>query len=158
LNPAATFAHNGGAQGHFQALKHTTKENTRRPDGLVRWLSWGDDPAARPRTSTYLTRRVLLGAWVIVLVVGVGTATAYWEGFVDALLRPPTPQARPTAASPLLPEPSPGERALELARLHLEQGDRAAALASLQVIAPEDPAYPFAEQLRRQVVEEAEVP
>ena len=110
---------------------------------------------SRPRVAARVPRRVFLGAWVTILALGGGTAAAFWEGFVDALLQPPEPQAQLAApGSPLLPEPSPGERALDLARLHLEQGDRAAALASLRVIAPEDPAYPFAEQLRRQVVEE----
>jgi hypothetical protein len=73
-----------------------------------------------------------------------------WEGLIEALEGAPRPASSatpvPTAVAPL----SRGEQALTEARRLMEQGDAAGALRALDLVRPEEPAYPFARQLRRQ--------
>jgi hypothetical protein len=75
---------------------------------------------------------------------------ARWDGLLQALEGAPRPASAatpvPTAVAPL----SKGEQALAEARRLMEQGDAAGALRALDGVRPEEPAYPFARQLRSQ--------
>ncbi len=74
---------------------------------------------------------------------------ARWDGLIQALEGAPRPQSAATPAPALAPR-SRGEQALAEARRLMEAGDAAGALRALDGVPPEEPAYPFARQLRRQ--------
>jgi hypothetical protein len=57
------------------------------------------------------------------------------------------------AATPSLSAATPGERAISEARRLGERGDLAGALAALERVMPQDPAYPFARRLHGQAAE-----
>jgi len=73
-----------------------------------------------------------------------------WPRLMGWLERSPEPSVRASTPSVQPPLPSPGERAVADARRLLEQGDTAGALAALDRVLPEEPAYLFARQLRQQ--------
>jgi len=69
---------------------------------------------------------------------------------LDRLTRAPSPSSRPAPPASSLAAPTHGERAVADARRLLDQGEAATALALLDRISPDEPAYPFARELRRQ--------
>lgn len=75
---------------------------------------------------------------------------ARWDGLLQALEGAPRPQSSATPAAAAMAPLTQGERALADARRLLEQGDAAGALRALDEVRPEEPAYPFARQLRSQ--------
>lgn len=97
------------------------------------------------------SRRAFAAVWcVLLLVLGAGVASS-WDRLVTRLVETPAPNAHPVPPGTRLPQPTAGERALAQARESLERGELRAALASLDRIAADDPAYPFARQLRERV-------
>lgn len=93
-------------------------------------------------------RPVLIGAWAMAfatLAVGVGTR---WDRLLVSLSRTPSPTSRAGPPTTQVPVPPAGERALAEARELLDRGDPAGALAALDRVSPQEPAYPFARQLR----------
>jgi hypothetical protein len=74
---------------------------------------------------------------------------ARWDGLIQSLEGAPRPQSAATPAPAVAPL-SRGEQALAEARRLMEAGDAAGALRALDGVPPEEPAYPFARQLRRQ--------
>ena len=81
------------------------------------------------------------------LATGVGSS---WDRLLDRLARAPAPSSRPAPPATSLAAPTAGERAVADARRLLDQGETAAALAVLDRISRDEPAYPFARELRRQ--------
>jgi len=83
-------------------------------------------------------------------MLAAGVASS-WERLVRGLVEPPAPA--PFAGPPVTEAAaqSPGERAVVEARLLAERGDAAAALALLDRISPDEPAYPFARRFRAQL-------
>ena len=59
-----------------------------------------------------------------------------------------SPRALSAEPRPAYPPPTAGEQALALAALRLEAGDPDGALQALAGVSPEDPAFPFASQMR----------
>jgi hypothetical protein len=82
-----------------------------------------------------------------VLAVGV---VARWDDLLGRLTSAPRPSQ--AVAPPTLgpPAASAAGRAVSDAQRRLEQGDPAGALAALERVRPEDPLYPYAQQLRLQ--------
>ena len=99
------------------------------------------------------SRRAFAAAWTAVLVVMGVAAFSSWDRLLFGLTRPPAPRAdsAPAWSAP----PAGGERAVEQARRLLDAGDVAAAIGVLDRVAPEEPAYPFARQLRLQALRAA---
>jgi hypothetical protein len=93
------------------------------------------------------SRAAFIGMWVgVFTVMGVGVAFT-WPGLLARLTQAPSPHTRPVPpAEPAAP--GAGERTVARARRLLESGEPAAALIALDTVAPQDPAYPFARQLR----------
>jgi hypothetical protein len=83
----------------------------------------------------------------MLLAVGVD---ARWDGLIQALEGAPRPASAATPGPPAVAPLSKGEQALADARRLMEQGDAAGALRALDGVRPEEPAYPFARQLRSQ--------
>jgi hypothetical protein len=105
-------------------------------------------PSANPRPSR--SRRALVAAWAIAFAIVAAGVAGSWEGFVDRLVRPPSPTTAGVVRLPSQP-PKAGDLALAEARRLLKAGDSMAALSRLDGIGPEDPAYPIARRLRAQV-------
>ena len=106
-------------------------------------------PALAPAPGAW-ARRGLAAACAAGFALLAAGVDARWDNLLGALERAPRP-ASPAAPPPLpLHAPSPGEQAVADARRLMEQGDAAGALAALDRVTPEEPAYPFARQLRRQ--------
>jgi hypothetical protein len=106
---------------------------------------------ALPRGSSGWSRRALLVAWASCLVLLTLGLASSWERLVRDLVEPPAPA--PVAGPPVTEAAaqSAGEKAVIEARRLAEHGDAAAALALLDRISPDEPAYPFARQFRVQV-------
>jgi tetratricopeptide repeat protein len=105
--------------------------------------------ALAPAPTSSWTRHLFAAACTTGLtVLGLGVF-ASWDRLLFGLTRPPAPRSDATAA-PMAP--TSGERALAQARRLMEAGNPAAAVAALDRVGPQEPAYPFARQLRHQAV------
>jgi len=108
------------------------------------------DPTSARRSEAAWPRKVLASLWALALSVLASSVASSWEGLMARLAGAPAPAA-------LLPAPpaeaTPGERAIAEARRLGERGDLAGALAALDSVLPQDPAYPFARHLRGQAAE-----
>jgi hypothetical protein len=82
-------------------------------------------------------------------LLATGVASS-WDRLLDRLGRAPSPSSQPAPPATSLAAPTPSERAVADARRLLDQGETAAALTVLDRISPDEPAYPFARELRRQ--------
>ncbi|PYQ52703.1 MAG: hypothetical protein DMF78_10755 [Acidobacteria bacterium] len=108
-----------------------------------------DLAALAPAPTSSWTRHLFAAACTTGLtVLGLGVF-ASWDRLLFGLTRPPAPRSDATAA-PVAP--TSGERALAQARRLMEAGNPAAAVAALDRVGPQEPAYPFARQLRHQAV------
>jgi len=96
------------------------------------------------------SRRVLVGGWSLAFAVLAAGLAFSWERFVDSLVENPSPTSFSVPSSTQIAAPSAGQEMLGRARRLLEQADPAGAVRALDAIAPGDPAYPFARQLRVQ--------
>jgi hypothetical protein len=105
-------------------------------------------PAPRAERRPHWSRRVFLATCAVVFASLAAGVAASWDGLIGRLTRAPRPAAMmapPTLGAAAVSE---GGRAVSDARLRLEQGDPAGALAALERVRPEDPLYPYAQQLR----------
>ena len=103
-------------------------------------------------------RRVLLASSGAAVALVLVMAHLRWGVFMSELCRPPTPS--PSAGAPVLalPLPSAGQRTLVEAHHKIDSGDAPAAQLLLQSIAPEDPAYPFAQRMKLELPGHGERP
>lgn len=106
------------------------------------------DARARPASPAPWSRGAFVAASALLfaaLAAGVG---ASWERLLVRLARTPSPTSLLGAPETLVPVPTPGERAVAEARRLMQEGDWPAALAVLDGVPADEPAYPFARQLR----------
>jgi hypothetical protein len=91
-----------------------------------------------------------VASWGLVLAALTIGVAASWDDLLSHLTRAPQPSQ--AMAPPTLgpPPATAGGRAVSDAQRRLEQGDPAGALAALERVRPEDPLYPYAQQLRLQ--------
>jgi hypothetical protein len=115
----------------------------------------GDAASTRPAGAAW-PRTALASLWVLAVAFLVSSVASSWEGLMARLAGPPTP-ASPSAAAPAVPSAATaatmGERAIAEARRLGERRDLTGALAALDTVLPQDPAYPFARHLRDQAAE-----
>jgi hypothetical protein len=116
-------------------------------------------PASPARTTRPRRfRRALGAAWMLAFALLAAVAVSGWESHVARLTGAPLPAAHQAPPSTHYPAPTAGERAVAQARAHIQHGDPRGALAALEAVSPDDPAYPFAAQIRaqadRELVEE----
>ncbi len=111
------------------------------------------DPVVWRRRAAGWMRPALFCGSTLALTLALAILGARWDNLIAKLLQPPVPRHHAGASYPRLAQESPGRRLLSDARRSLEKGDRATALQLLHTIAQEDPVYPFAERLRRQLVD-----
>ncbi len=124
-----------------------------RLDGRSGRLAHGpaQDPDRAPlparHRGPHWSRRAFLATCVLVLGSVTIAVAAGWDELMVRLTRAPQPSQ--AAAPPTLgPPASEAGRAVSDAQRRLEQGDPAGALAALERVRPEDPLYPYAQQLR----------
>lgn len=110
----------------------------------------GEGVADRRRAHQRPWRRALTAAWAVAFVLLSGAVVSGWERHVARLTRTPLPDPGSAPPATHYAAPGPGEQALASARAHIERGDPRGALLALARVAPEDPAYPLAQQLRAQ--------
>ena len=114
-------------------------------------LEPGATERTRPGAGPGWSRRALVVGWCgAFALVSAGVASS-WERLVLGLVEPPVPAQLAGPPVTEAPAPSVGERAVAEARRLAEAGDAAGALAVLDDISPDEPAYPFARQFRAQV-------
>lgn len=107
-------------------------------------------PAPVREARTHWPRRVFLAACALLFASLAAGVAASWDGLIGRLTRAPRPAAMMAPPTLGATAQSAGGRAVSDARLRLEQGDPAGALAALERVRPEDPLYPYAQQLRLQ--------
>jgi hypothetical protein len=107
--------------------------------------------ALAPRASgvAQYARYAFAGGSMLAFLVVAGSVAVNWSRLLGWLERSPEPLSRAVKAQGPSTATS-GERAVADARRLLEQGDAAGALAALDRVSPQEPAYPFARQLRHQ--------
>lgn len=125
-------------------------------DGHVGWFArrrraddgaWDAAPARAARGGA---SRMVLGAACAGVFVALGAVVhANWDGLMIRLARTPVPREAGAALSSL-PAARVEDQTIAAARRHLEAGDPVRAVALLDSVSPEQPAYPFARQLRVQ--------
>jgi hypothetical protein len=119
--------------------------------GSLDGLGFDEDvssPTPPPASRRAWVRPALIAAWAAAfasLAVGVGSS---WDRLLVSLARTPSPTSRPGPPTTQVPVPLAGDRALAEARELLDRGDAKGALAALDRVSPQEPAYPFARQLR----------
>jgi hypothetical protein len=104
-------------------------------------------PAIAPRRNTW-SRLVVTAGWAAgfgLLATGVASS---WDNLLGQLQRTPMPHTGAGAPATVMPRATRGERLLVDARKLLDAGDVKAALATLDQVVPEEPAYPLARKLR----------
>jgi len=94
-------------------------------------------------------RRLLVAAWGFAFAISGAAIAGSWDALTAQLTRTPAPSTRMAPESAHQSQPGAGEHSLAQARRQIEVGDLPGALATLDGISPEDPAYPFARRLRR---------
>jgi len=98
------------------------------------------------------SRRAFVCCWSLLFASMAAGVAASWDRIVGGLVKPPLPESGvPSAAE--IPASSPGERALRQARLMLDERNPAGAVAALDRVSVDDPAYPFSRRLRSQAQE-----
>jgi hypothetical protein len=120
------------------------------PDLIAGDATVAGAPAPSSARASSWTRRALAAGCAACFAVLAAGVDAQWDGLIRVLERAPRPHSAATPASSAVAPLSAGEQALADARRMLEQGDTAGALRALETVRPEEPAYPFARQLRTQ--------
>lgn len=101
------------------------------------------------RRGPHWSRRAFVATCALVLGTVTVAVAASWDDLMGRLTRAPRP-SHATAPPTLGPPASAAGRAVSDAQRRLEEGDPAGALAALERVRPEDPLYPYAQQLRMQ--------
>ena len=139
------------SKGGDRDRAHVLLDRLDTRSGSLQGLDHDEDARARttpPPARRAWARPALIAAWAMAfasLAVGVGSR---WDRLLVSLSRTPSPTSRPGPPTTQVPVPPAGERALTEARELLDRGDAAGALATLDRVSPQEPAYPFARQLR----------
>jgi hypothetical protein len=110
---------------------------------------FGGTPETEFRRGEGWHRNALVALWALGFALLASTVASTWERLVDGLAGVPSPRsmALPTSVIGLA---SGGDPALAEARRLIEEGDAVGALAAIDRVTPQDPAYPFALRFRSQ--------
>jgi hypothetical protein len=117
---------------------------------LARDGAAGSDGASTSPLRAGWARPALAVSCAIGLALLAAGVDARWDGLLQALEGAPRPASVATPVPAAVAPLTKGEQAVAEARRLMEQGDAAGALRALDGVRPEEPAYPFARQLRRQ--------
>lgn len=101
---------------------------------------------------TAWSRRAFVFAWSLLFASLATGMAASWDRIVGGLVKPPVPESGPPSVTEI-PASTPGERALRQARLMLDERNPAGAVAALDRVTADDPAFPFSRRLRSRAQE-----
>ena len=121
-----------------------------RPRWLTRRLGSRADTPETPAPARRISSRsrAVLGSACAMAFVALGLAVASnWNGLMRHLTRVPVPRESGVALSSL-PAARAEDQTIAAARRLLDAGEPARAVALLDSVSPDQPAYPFARQLR----------
>lgn len=140
----------GTDDDRVQGLRDRLDGRTGRvsPNNGAAPFPWPAEAPALSRKHRAWSRLLVAAGWTAgfaLLATGVASS---WDNLLGRLERTPMPQAEAGAPVTVVPQTSRGERLLVDARRLLDAGDAAAALATLDQVVPEEPAYPLARKLR----------
>jgi hypothetical protein len=107
-------------------------------------------PEAEFRRGEGWHRDALVALWALGFALLASTVASTWERLVDGLAGVPSPRSMVLPTSPLVGPAGAGDPALAEARRLIEDGDAVGALAAIDRVTPQDPAYPFALRFRSQ--------
>jgi hypothetical protein len=117
---------------------------------LAAEVAFGGAPETGFRRGEGWHRDALVALWAIGFALLASTVASTWERLVDGLAGVPSPRAVTLPTSPVIGIASAGDPALAEARRLIEEGDAVGALAAIDRVTPQDPAYPFALRFRSQ--------
>lgn len=147
-----------------QALSHRNSQRApqeaqrrRRNSSASGERALGPSRSVGPRKLIW-GRRVLLTSSAVAVATALSVVHLHWNALMGELCRPPMPSTPVAAPVLALPLPSVGQRTLMEAHRKIESGDTPAAQHLLQSIAPEDPAYPFAQRMQLDLPRQGEQP
>lgn len=109
----------------------------------------GQPDVPAPRRPPHWSRRAFMATCALVLGTVTVAVAASWDDLMGRLTRAPRP-SEASAPPTIGPPSSAAGQAVSDAQRRLEQGDPAGALQALERVRPEDPLYPYAQQLRAQ--------
>lgn len=138
----------GGDSGRVLALldRLDTREG-RISAALARDAGTSAPAAAVGRARRAWPRRLLVFGWSLLFASMAAGVAASWDRLVGGLVRPPVPESGLPLVTEI-PTSTPGERALLQAQLLLDEKDPVGAVAALDRVPADDPAYPFSRRLR----------
>jgi tetratricopeptide (TPR) repeat protein len=143
----------GGDRDQAHALLDRLDERTGRIGAAPLPREAGSSREQGPRRHrSAFPRQLFVAAWTFMFVTAAVGLAFSWERLVGSLVRSPAPTSVSLPPSTRVPRPAAGDEALAEARRLLERGDPVAALHVLDGVAPTEPAYPFARELRRQAL------
>jgi hypothetical protein len=119
----------------------------RRPAAAVEGAFGGSETELRRGEGWH--RDALVALWALGFALLASTVAFTWERLVDGLAGVPSPRSMALPTSAVGPR-SAADRALAEARRLIEEGDAVGALAAIDRLTPQDPAYPFALRYRSQ--------
>jgi hypothetical protein len=134
------------ASDHEQALPDRG-DGPRRPAASAEVAFVGSETEFRRGEGWH--RHALVALWALGFALLASTVASTWERLLDGLAGVPSPRAMALPTSPV-GSVSPAHPALAEARRLIEEGDARGALAAIDRLTPEDPAYPFALRYRSQ--------
>jgi hypothetical protein len=111
-------------------------------------VAFGGAPETGFRRGEGWHRDALVALWALGFALLASTVASTWERLVDGLAGVPSPRSMALPTSPVIGPASAGAPALAEARRLIEEGDAVGALAALDRVTPQDPAYPFALRFR----------
>ena len=113
-------------------------------------VAFGGAPETGFRRREGWHRDALVAFWALGFALLASTVASTWERLVDGLAGVPSPRSMTLPTSPVIGLASAGDPALAEARRLIEEGDAVGALAAIDRVTPQDPAYPFALRFRSQ--------
>jgi hypothetical protein len=113
-------------------------------------VAFGGAPETGFRRGEGWHRNALVALWALGFALLASTVASTWERLVDGLAGVPSPRSMTLPTSPVIGLASAGDPALAEARRLIEEGDAVGALAAIDRVTPQDPAYPFALRFRSQ--------
>ncbi len=113
-------------------------------------VAFGGAPETELRRGEGWHRDALVALWALGFALLASTVASTWERLVDGLAGVPSPRSMALPTSPVIRPASAGDPALAEARRLIERGDAMGALAAIDRVTPQDPAYPFALRFRSQ--------
>jgi hypothetical protein len=145
----------GGDRDRAHALFDRLDGRSGRLDAGPSPRDWNGEAGSmeppRRRRSPLSRHAFIAGCTIAFVGLAVGLAFS-WERIVSGLVKNPAPSRSLPPPSTGVPEPAAGDAALVRARELIRQGDPARALAALDAVSPDDPAYPMARRLRAEAL------